>query len=61
MKFEEDDNRARAGRQMCKMTETPAYGCNPFEFGREQPTAFIGFLSVLCFSIIFFILFDAAY
>ena len=31
MNFEEDDNRARAGRQMCKMTETPAYGCNPFE------------------------------
>jgi len=36
MNFEEDDNRARAGRQMCKMTETPAYGCHPFEFGRDS-------------------------
>lgn len=47
MKFEEDDNRARAGRQMCKMTETPAYGCNPFEFGREQPTAGSGLNGLL--------------
>ena len=36
MNFEEDDNRARAGRQMCKMTETPAYGCHPTEFGRDS-------------------------
>jgi len=36
MNFEEDDNRARAGRQMCKMTETPAYGCHPIEFGRDS-------------------------
>ena len=36
MNFEEDDNRARAGRQMCKMTETPAYGCHPSEFGRDS-------------------------
>jgi outer membrane receptor protein involved in Fe transport len=36
MNFEEDDNRARAGRQMCKMTETPAYGCHPFKFGRDS-------------------------
>ena len=47
MNFEEDDNRARAGRQMCKMTETPAYGCNPFEFGREQPTAGSGLNGLL--------------
>ena len=47
MNFEEDDNRARAGRQMCKMTETPAYGCNPFEFGREQPTAGSGLNGIL--------------
>ena len=36
MNFEEDDNRARAGRQMCKMTETPSYGCHPFKFGRDS-------------------------
>ena len=32
---------------MCKMTETPAYGCNPFEFGREQPTAGSGLNGLL--------------
>ena len=47
MNFEEDDNRARAGRQMCKTTETPAYGCNPFEFGREQPQAGSGLNGLL--------------
>ena len=47
MNFEEDDNRARAGRQMCKATETPAYGCNPFEFGREQPQAGSGLNGLL--------------
>tara|TARA_B100000963_G_scaffold76393_1_gene64474 strand:+ start:53 stop:2959 length:2907 start_codon:yes stop_codon:yes gene_type:complete len=47
MNFEEDDNRARAGRQMCKMTETPAYGCRPDEFGREQPTAGSGLNGLL--------------
>ena len=38
MDFEEDDNRARAGRQMCKPTEVPAYGCYPDEFGYGVPT-----------------------
>ena len=38
MDFEEDDNRARAGRQMCKPTEVPSYGCYPNEFGYGQPT-----------------------
>ena len=47
MNFEEDDNRARAGRQMCKMTETPAYGCRPDQFGREQPTAGSGLNGLL--------------
>ena len=47
MNFEEDDNRARAGRQMCKTTETPAYGCHPFKFGREQPQAGSGLNGLL--------------
>jgi iron complex outermembrane receptor protein len=47
MNFEEDDNRARAGRQMCKTTETPAYGCHPFRFGREQPQAGSGLNGLL--------------
>ena len=47
LNFEEDDNRARAGRQMCKMTETPAYGCRPDQFGREQPTAGSGLNGLL--------------
>jgi hypothetical protein len=47
MNFEEDDNRARAGRQMCKMTETPSYGCHPFKFGREQPQAGSGLNGLL--------------
>ena len=38
MDFEEDDNRARAGRQMCKPTEVPSYGCYPDEFGYGTPT-----------------------
>jgi hypothetical protein len=47
MNFEEDDNRARAGRQMCKTTETPSYGCHPFKFGREQPQAGSGLNGLL--------------
>ena len=35
--FEEDDNRSRIGRQMCKSTEVPSYGCHPSEFGRGGP------------------------
>ena len=38
MDFQEDDNRARAGRQMCKPTEVPSYGCYPDQFGYGQPT-----------------------
>ena len=38
MDFEEDDNRARAGRQMCKPTEVPSYGCYPDQIGYGQPT-----------------------
>ena len=35
--FEEDDNRARIGKQMCAETETPVYGCNPFKIRYGQP------------------------
>ena len=35
--FEEDDNRSRIGRQMCKSTETPSYGCHPSEIGYGGP------------------------
>ena len=35
--FEEDDNRARIGKQMCYETETPVYGCNPFKIRYGQP------------------------
>ena len=35
--FEEDDNRARIGKQMCYETETPVYGCNPYKIRYGQP------------------------
>ena len=35
--FEEDDNRARIGRQMCKATEVPSFGCHPTEIAYQGP------------------------
>ena len=35
--FEEDDNRARIGRQMCFATEVPSFGCHPTKEAYQGP------------------------